>query len=105
MTARDFTPTDEQWEALWQVVSDARDAHERSTRDVDSGALLDTLLASPAFQSIIAAAKAEARAEIATQIEAVDMWVEDETSEYVFGSDDAARAIVAFIRKQNEASA
>lgn len=65
MTARDFTPTDEQVEALDGV------AGRLLAFGADRFSAVD-FLASPAFQSIIAAAKAEARAEVAERIRALN---------------------------------
>lgn len=102
MTARDFTPTDEQLSALGLDLMGLQEA--AGDRAIYWLAL--PLTESPAFQSIIAAAKAEARAEIVEELEAIDLIVPSETSEHEWGIDEATRAIIKLIRsKDEEASA
>lgn len=56
----DYKPTDEQIEALENEVVFARDAYPRLPDDISSIELVETLVISPAFQSILRAVAAEA---------------------------------------------
>lgn len=105
MTARDFTPTDEQRATIESVMADivpkALDVHPGA---IGLRRLREGLEDHPAFQSIIAAAKAEARTEIADEIEKRD-WDFGERGDWAYGAFSAAERIVEYIRVQNEASA